>query len=276
MKKEKIGQENIIFTEELLQKLHRVQLEMLKDLDMFCEEYQIRYCLSSGTLLGAVRNKGFIPWDDDVDVSMPRDDFEKFLSLKEKLPDKYVCQATRFNQRFPLTVAKLQKKGTVLKEPSMAHLDINHGVWIDIFPLDRVRNANKTLDKRAHYQQLLKSAIAYHLKVFCPGSFLGRLKCKMLAVFGVSCLDKWRTRVMTSEEDSGGNMLTSFASGLGYRKLLFEEAVYYPLKKIPFEDTELYVPCDYDKWLSSAFGDYMTPLPLDKQVNKHPIVEIKL
>ena len=81
---------------------------------------------------------------------------------------------------------------------------------------------------------------------------------------------------MTAEEDSDATMLTSFASGLGHRNLLFEESVYFPLQKIPFEDTTLYAPADPDRWLSSAFGDYMTPPPKEKQVNKHPIIEIKL
>ena len=270
-----IDQSALVLTEEILHRLHEIQLEMLKDLDAFCEQHQIRYCLSSGTLLGAVRDKGFLPWDDDVDVSMPRADFEKFLSLRDQLPKKYVCQATRFDVQFPLTVAKLQKNGTILREPSMGHLDIHHGVWIDIFPLDRVQNIDK-LDKRAHRQRLLKSAIAYRLKNWCPESFRGRLICKFLSVFGVRRLDQWRTRVMTAEEDSDATMLTSFASGLGHRNLLFDESVYFPLQKIPFEDTTLYAPADPDRWLSSAFGDYMTPPPKEKQVNKHPIIEIKL
>ena len=265
----------IKFTEKILEKLHSVQLEMLKDLDKFCEGNGIRYCLSSGTLLGAVKYKGFIPWDDDVDISMPRKDFEKFLSLKDKLPDKYHCEATRFNSQFPLTVAKLEKRGTVLKEPCMAHLDVNHGVWIDIFPLDRVMDVSK-LPKRAHKQGILKTAITHKLKSFSPPSFSTRIALDILGLFGVKRLDKWRTAVLCSEEESGGTKLTSFASGLGFMKLLFDESVYFPLQKIPFEDTELCVPNDYDAWLKSAFGDYMAPYPKEKQVNKHPIVEIKL
>lgn len=260
---------------ELLRQLQQVELSILKDVAEFCDENKIRYCLSSGTLLGAVRHGGFIPWDDDIDISMPRADFEKFLSLADKLPKQYICQATRFDSRYSIPIVKVRKKGTIMKEPSMAHLDIEHGVWIDVFPLDKVSNINN-LSKRARKIAILTTAIGYKNGIIHPTKLKTILFCKGLGLLGIKKLDQLRTNIMTEEEMGEGRQLTSFASNLGYKNLLFDEKIYFPLKKMKFEDASFWVPADSDKWLNGAYGDYMIPPPVDQQVNRHKITEIKL
>ncbi len=260
---------------ELLKELQKTELSILKDVASFCEDNGIRYCISSGTLLGAVRHGGFIPWDDDIDISMPRQDYEKFLSLAKNLPPIYVCESTIFNPNYPIAITKVRKKGTVMKEPSMEHLDISHGVWIDIFPLDKVKNLNN-LSKRAHSFNLLTTAINYKLGVSLPKKVTTKLFCRILKLFSVRHLDKWRTKVMTAEENSNGKYFTSFASNLGPNKLLFEQEIYFPLKKIQFEDSFFYAPADSHKWLTGAYGDYLTLPPQKNRVNRHSVSEIKL
>lgn len=260
---------------DLLKKLQETEYGILVDVAKFCDENDIKYCLTSGTLLGAVRHGGFIPWDDDVDISMPREDFEKFLSLASSLPKEYECVATRFNSKYPIGIVKVRKNGTVMKEPSMAHLDINHGVWIDIFPLDKVKNIKK-LRTRVILNHLLTTAINYKLKCHTPEKMTTKIACILLGVFGVKTLDAWRIKIMSAEEKTDGEYLTNFVSNLGYKKLLFKKDVYFPLKKMKFEDGEFYVPNNSEKWLTSAYGDYMTPPPVEKQVNRHKILEIKL
>lgn len=260
---------------ELLKNLQQTELSILKDVTAFCEENEIRYCVSSGTLLGAVRHEGFIPWDDDVDISMPRSDFEKFLSLANRLPKQYECQATRFDARYPISIVKVRKRGTLMKEPSMEHLNIQHGVWIDIFPLDRVEDVSK-LAKRARRIHLITTVIGYKLGTSHPIKRSTKLFCNIVGLVGVKRLDRWRTAIMMKEEESGGKMLTNFASNLGYKNLLFDEKVYFPLKKIKFEDAFFYAPADSDKWLKGAYGDYMTLPPVEQRINRHKISEIKL
>lgn len=266
---------NIRLEGDTLQQLQQVELTILKDVSKFCDENNIQYCITSGTLLGAVRHNGFIPWDDDVDISMPRADFEKFLSMANELPTQYECQATRFDSQYPIPIVKVRKKGTIMREPSMEHLNIQHGVWIDIFPLDRVCDESK-LAKRAHRIHLLTTVIGYKLGTAHPIKFSTKLFCSIIGTVGVNRLDRWRTAIMVKEEKSEGRKYTSFASNLGYKNLLFDETVYFPFRKIKFEDSFFYAPADSDKWLTQAYGDYMLPPPVEQRVNRHKISEIKI
>ena len=267
--------EEIRLRDDLLKKVQQTELSILKAVAMFCEENDIKYCLTSGTLLGAIRHEGFIPWDDDIDISMPRADYERFISLADKFINGYEVVCTKLNDKYPIAIAKVRKCGTVMKEPSMAHLDINHGIWIDVFPLDRVKNVNG-LKKRAHRFNFITTVINYKLDVLKPRKAVTRIICAVLSVLSVKYLDKIRTRIMTWEEKTDGKYFTSFASNLGPGKLLFTEDVYFPLKKIKFEDEMFYAPSDSRKWLTSAYGEYMVWPPEEERVNRHKILEIKI
>ena len=260
---------------ELLKQVQQTELTILKDVAAFCGEKNIRYCITSGTLLGAVRHDGFIPWDDDIDISMPRADYEKFLACADDFIDGYEIVSTKLNNKYPIAIAKVRKCGTVMKEPSMAHLDINHGVWIDVFPLDKVDNI-ENLSKRAHQFNLLTTVINYKLKVSVPKKISTKLFCTLLSVFSIAKLDKIRTKIMTSEENTTAKRYTSFASNLGPKKLLFGEDVYFPLKKVKFEGELFFAPAQCEKWLESAYGDYMTLPPENERINRHRILELKL
>ncbi len=268
-------QELIELKGDLLKELQAVELQILSDVVKFCDEHQIAYCLTSGTLLGAVRHGGFIPWDDDIDISMPRADFERFLSMAEQLPDPYECVATRFNPQYPIGIVKVRKKGTVMKEPAMAKLNINHGVWIDIFPLDRVKDRD-ALPKRAKKVHVLTTVINHKLGVSSVKKSSTKLFCRVFGMFSVKALDRWRTKLMTAEEHTDGEYLTNFVSNLGYKNLLLHQDVYFPLKRMKFEHSEFSVPARSDIWLTAAYGDYMTPPPVNEQVNRHQIMELKL
>ncbi len=264
-----------LIDEDNLRKLHAVELQILTDVADFCDRHQIRYFLSSGTLLGAVRHQGFIPWDDDVDISMPRKDFDRFLSLASRLPEQYTCQASRFVPEYPIPIVKIRKKGTVMKEPAMADLPIEHGVWIDIFPIDRVSNVRR-LPKRAHRIHLITTAIHYKLGISTPHKITTRLVCSMLSCLGLMRLDRLRTRFMTAEENTQGEFYTNFASNLGYRNLLFRSEVLFPLTKVEFEGRRFSAPADPDAWLKSAYGDYLKLPPPEERINRHKITELKL
>lgn len=260
---------------ELLKQVQQTELSILKEVAAFCEEKNINYCITSGTLLGAVRHNGFIPWDDDIDISMPRADYERFLAYANDFIDGYEIVSTKLNNQYPIAIAKVRKSGTVMKEPSMAHLDINHGVWIDIFPLDKVKNVDK-LKHRAHIFNLLTTVINYKLKISIPTKIKTKLICMFLGLFSVKTLDKIRTKVMTSEEKTDAKKYTSFASNLGPSKLLFDEDVYFPFEKIKFEDNFFFAPAKSEVWLKSAYGDYVMLPPEHERVNRHKIVEIKV
>lgn len=265
----------IAITEEALSELHKVELQILLDVARFCDEKQINYFLSSGTLLGAVRHRGFIPWDDDVDISMPRKDFEKFIQLSSELPDEYEFQTTNKCPKYPNMVAKVRKIGTVMKEPAMEHLDINHGIWIDIFPIDKVKNT-KYLSVRARIVYLLTTAINYKLNVSKPSKLTTKALCYCLSILRVRYLDKLRTYFMALEENTEGTKYTSFASNLGYMNLLFGSEILFPFSKVEFEGHMFKAPAQPDTWLKSAYGNYMELPKREDRKNRHLVVELRI
>lgn len=121
----------------------KVMLEILIEIHRICEENKITYWLEAGTLLGAVRHKGFIPWDDDCDVAMPRKDYEKFLKIaQEKLPDNMFLQTKKTDPEYPIPWAKIRKNGTTLIETGEnGKENYHHGIFVDIFPYDYYESA---------------------------------------------------------------------------------------------------------------------------------------
>lgn len=116
----------------------KVMLEILVEIHRICVENDITYWLEAGTLLGAIRHKGFIPWDDDCDVSMPRKDYERFLQIaQEKLPETMFLQTKETDKEYPLPWAKIRKNGTLLIETGETGEEkYHHGIFVDIFPYD--------------------------------------------------------------------------------------------------------------------------------------------
>lgn len=126
--------------EEILQKMHSLHLMLADELKRICEAHNIKYFMIAGTLLGAVRHKGFIPWDDDMDFGMMREDFEKFLAVAEADldSDKIYLQSERNTEYYAFNYAKLRLKNTSVIEEYSSAVDIDKGIYIDIFPMDAV------------------------------------------------------------------------------------------------------------------------------------------
>lgn len=122
-----------------LRKLQLVELELLVEFDRICRKHNIRYSLTGGTLLGAVRHKGFIPWDDDADISMLRSEYDRFrLVCKMELDSKFYFQDMENTNGYRWGYGKLRKKGTVFLRENQEHMPYEQGVFIDIFPRDGV------------------------------------------------------------------------------------------------------------------------------------------
>ena len=117
-------------------KVWAIELELLLELDRVCKKHGLRYFLMCGTLLGAVRHKGFIPWDDDADVAMPRDDYEKLLQLHDEFKHPIFLQTPYTDSGFAVSHTCLRNSNTSAISPIIKYQKMNHGLFIDIFPLD--------------------------------------------------------------------------------------------------------------------------------------------
>ena len=117
-----------------------VMLKLLRVFDDICRKNNLKYWLDGGTLIGAIRHNGFIPWDDDIDVAMLSDDYEKFIEIaQQELPDDVFLQTRKTDKKYPLYITKLRDKYSTYEEQNVARLNCHKGIFIDIFPMDYIR-----------------------------------------------------------------------------------------------------------------------------------------
>lgn len=256
-----------------IKELQSLELNILHELHKYCEKHGIRYYLYAGTLLGAVRHMGFIPWDDDIDICMPRPDYEKLYELvkKEPVADYLELRSVRDNEHFNAPFFKLVDIRTDGHEDYLRE-DINNGVWVDIFPMDGVpaddEQRNALLDDLKKTQKTLEKVVRpYH---WCANP----LKLAKRAV--LYCLYHSKDyRAMANEVDNKAKAYDYDTSDLvcvsvfdGWKRL-FKKEWYDKAVLSKFEQYEFYIPEDFDDILMYMYGDYMTPPPVEQQVSHH-------
>lgn len=128
-----------------IEEIKKIQLEILKYVDQFCSQNNIKYALGYGTLIGAVRHKGFIPWDDDIDIIMRRNDYNRFIELFSKETGRYKVWSHNLQTDYPIPYAKVTDEKTLKLEGTNYYVE--RGVDIDVFPLDDLPNDEKAVDK---------------------------------------------------------------------------------------------------------------------------------
>lgn len=232
-------------------------LEMLLSLDKVCKEHNLRYYLLAGTMLGAVRHKGFIPWDDDLDIGMPRADYDLLMAnAKEWLPTPYEAVCTENDKDYPLPFAKIQDSSTTLIE--RMHLKYLGGVYMDVFPLDGVPN-NK-LAQRCHFikYQFYKQVLYLiyrdpykHGKG--PSSWMPLLCRKLFTPQGVQ---QTLRNMMRKYDYDASNFVVDHDDGL---KGVMPKSVIGTPTPITFEGETVWGIEQYDYYLTHKYGDYMTP-----------------
>ncbi|MDD7281952.1 LicD family protein [Floccifex sp.] len=266
-----------------LKRLKEIELNMLISFDEICQKHNLNYFLAGGTFLGAIRHKGFIPWDDDIDIGMPRKDYEKFCEYaKKELPNNLVLQNFETEPNCGLVFAKIRKKGTTLSEVYSHHIDMSQGVWIDIFPFDNVpddeQERNKMKNKVLFYKNLYIIKCGY--KNPKPDSTLYKIMyfiCKIIVKFiskdWLICKLK---SLMTKYNDTQTKYVYPYGGAYPKKDMLEYDLVSH-LEKREFEHHEFLTCSDYDKYLKQLYGDYMQLPPEDKRTSgMHNIYEINI
>lgn len=267
-----------IITDDELKQLQDCFLEIIKDIDAACQKYGICYMAAGGTALGSVRHQGFIPWDDDVDLLMPRADLKRFLEIfDEALGDKY--EMTSPDSKYPLEsmISAVYKKNTIKASFQTMDTSLPQGVHIDIFAIEsvpvnpvarRIKGLTAMGLQYIAVSTLFRHFTNEHKKEFFyqtdAGKFNYRLRMAVGFLFSFRSYEKWGTtfdRFVQCKKDTG---LWAVPTDIGhYFGHIMPKDVYYPPIKGPFEDMMINLPHNPDAYLKNQYGDYMVIPPVE-------------
>ena len=261
---------------ELLHQIHTLELDLFKHLNTIFEKHDIKYFFIGGSALGAVRHNGFIPWDDDIDIGIPREDYERFLALcKNELSDRYLLQEPGFG--CPSGFAKIRIKDTLYVEKSTCHLDINHGVFLDIFPLDGVPSDEKL---RAKHLKAVKRQILITTACFInPNALSGFAKktfAKLCALLLNGDKQNLKLQKLMKKYPYEQSEIIANYTGAWWTKEMMPRSIMGDGTMFEFEGISVRIPEDYHLYLTNLYKDYMCLPPEEKRISHHGIVEIKL
>ena len=265
--------------------LQKCQLEIFKQTIKVLDENNLQYYMIGGTLLGAVRHGGFIPWDDDIDIGMPRADYEKFAKIANQiLPEDLFYQDKLTDKEYPYNFAKIRKNDTLFKQKHLARFNIHHGVFIDIFPLDGCANDEKTQKRHAkkcifiNYISIVDSLVdSETTQNFTKKLEIFVLKC-LRKLIGKKRVDSILYKNMTKFDYNSANYIGNMLGVAREREIMPKE--YYfdnsnKYKLLQFEDTKCKCPVNPEACLTKQYGDFMQLPPEEKRVSHHQIVESK-
>lgn len=237
---------------EKMKRVWACELDLLNHLLAVCSKYNLECWADSGTLIGAVRHKGFIPWDDDIDMVMLRDDYDKLLSVADKeFNAPYFFQTIYTDKHYRRRHAQIRNCETSAISSSKAKY--NQGIFIDIFVFDGVSDVPRLLSKQLRkinlYKQLLK-VVSKSINCF-PGILYDRMRFDRI-------LFKRYENILRTTSIERTELMAHLS--LNYRVRIKNRSFYEQTEYLAFENIKIPVPGDYDKVLTIDFGDYMTPV----------------
>lgn len=262
------------YDDDVLRHLQSLELMILKEFIGICDENDLTYYMYAGSLLGTIRHKGFIPWDDDLDVVMFRDDFEKFKEIFiSNSSDKLELLSIETEENYFHLLSKLMLKNTLFEENWVSQVDFNIGINIDIFVLDDLSNnnfkRNYQLKKAFLYNKLLIMSkiklddLPFFTKLVTHGGYyilkLLRIKPRWLNKRCLNFLRKY-------QEDDAEYVFDISATAEEYPQI-FNKKEFMKVKRAKFEDIEVNIPSNYDEILKSLYGNYMELPPKDQRYN---------
>lgn len=258
-----------------LNKLHRIQLDMLEDFLSVCNELKLRYFMLGGSVLGAIRHNGFIPWDDDIDIGMPRKDYEIFIERGQRLlNEKHFIQTHLSDPLYPHNFAKIRNNNTTYVEITKRRINMHHGVYIDVFPLDGVPKSiihkatfnviNRILTKKINevfdlsYYDQKKTIINTILESIVKIIFWNKNYDDIVSK---------KDRLLKRIDYDKANLVANYCGAWGKKEIVPRS--YFGNGAIrEFENIPVILPEEYHRYLKQLFGNYME-LPKENERTTH-------
>lgn len=263
-----------------LNEIKKIEIKLLKEFKAYCEEHGLKYFLSNGTLLGAIKYNGFIPWDDDIDVIMPREDYDRFVKefpSNEKI--KLLSDETCNNYIF--TFAKLSDSSTLIQNQTTLK-GYEYGIHIDIFPLDRWNDDGNIAHKEARRIQKLCQKMCFSISHFSKGRSLFHTCAKNLIIAWTHIIGYtyYRAKLYSIIEKNINYFEGNYSGCLvwpiyGIREIIPTE-VFSDVVEVEFEGDKYPAPVGYDVYLRSLYGDYENDPPSKKQKSHHKYKAYKI
>lgn len=266
-----------VYTTEQLQQLHKIEIDILVEIERVCAVLDIQCFADWGTLLGAVRHKGFIPWDDDIDVSMMRSDYDRFMVEAPKvLQSGYTLQHYYVDSNTPTYHAKIRRDGTRFVEDYIEKMPIHQGVFVDIFPYDKTAN-----DKKEQENHLKKARMARNLFVSKSVSqttyekngmkkmvfnIIRRLLHCLLLPIPKNELFDFVDKIMQKYNNQKTDYIQCCSDNVQ------DYAYIFPLVDLPFENITVKAPHNWNSFLENEYGDYMKLPPENERYTHRPKV----
>lgn len=258
--------------------LQKVMLDAFKEFVRVCEKHKLQYFLIGGTALGAIRHKGFIPWDDDLDVGMPRPDYDKLMKLSKEFKSPYFLQNYLTDFGHVLPYAKIRNSNTTYIENFHRFHPINHGIWIDIFPIDGMSKKKDEVRVKGPKYRLLWFVYYFTFLAHMYNKPKKHTWFMQIPLYFVSLLflplllGKWLTRLinksMKSKKYEDSTLVGSYFTWT-FNKEALPRSYYGQGIKVQFEDVQAVIPTNYDAYLKAKYGDYMQLPPVDKRYGHH-------
>ena len=265
-------------TQQQLHRLQQIELEQLNIFADLCERHGLTYYLYGGTLLGAARHKGFIPWDDDIDVAMPRADYNAFQRIaKSELPAGYHLELPESIPGNPYYMSRIRKEGTIYESNWVQRFNLPcTGIWIDIFPLDDQPAATSLQQRIDGYliDNVLAKLIKNHARPLSSAqSIKAKVGLALAKLLPFSFYQHLRDRIARRHEGKNLAYCLTYAGIAGYQKETYAKSLLEPSGELNFEGRMYRVPGDWDGWLRHFYGDYMQLPPIEKRM-PHPAVRV--
>ncbi len=253
-----------------IKRLHAVLLDMYKEIKEVCSHYNIHLIAAGGTALGAIRHRGFIPWDDDMDLFMFRSDFEALKRVfKKELGDRYYLLAPGTKQGANCFLPRIMKKNTTLLGMIDETAPYPHGIYIDINIIEYApenkllfklksfgANARRVISYSVYWNQYKSSSFKNYM-LSSKGARYYKIRMIIGKFFSFKSAEKWFSSFDKYVQGKKSNVLTVPSGTKKYGGEKLDMKVVKPLKRIPFEDTDIYIFNDYSWYLSNLYGDYL-------------------